>query len=157
MTFENIDDNIKKLFLSLINETPAVITANNTLVYNVNGELINIWWIPKREDHLKSSTCDQYYKQPFNRSNEEIGLFLNTWKVDTSKLLDGYTFYINTPICQFKVPELSRRDLVDIQEKIERHFENFIPNYLEKLLTDASNCMYGKVKSGTNIGWKIKE
>lgn len=35
MKLENLDDNIKKLFFSLIYETPAVITNHRSLIYNV--------------------------------------------------------------------------------------------------------------------------
>lgn len=72
MKLENLDDNIKKLFFSLIYETPAIITDCCSLVYNVNGELIKIWWTIKRESHLKSPSCGLYNKQPFNRSKQLV-------------------------------------------------------------------------------------
>ena len=159
MKLENLDDNIKKLFFSLIYETPAIITDRCSLVYNVNGELIKIWWTIKRESHLKSPSCGLYNKQPFNRSKaaSPIKWLDITWNIDNSQELDGYTFYIDTPVCQFKVPELSRQELVNIQEQIECHFEKFIPNYLKKLI-DTPACDYGKVVPKNRYGdWEVKE
>jgi hypothetical protein len=105
MKLENLDDNIKKLFFSLIYETPAIITDCCSLVYNVNGELIKIWWTIKRESHLKSPSCGLYNKQPFNRSKaaSPIKWLDITWNIDNSQELDGYTFYIDTPVCQLRI------------------------------------------------------
>lgn len=158
MKLENLDNNIKKLFFSLIHKTPAIIT-NLHLIYNVGGELVKIWWIIKRDSYLKSQSCDLYNKQPFDRTKgaSMITWCNNTWTVDNSPELDGYTFYIDTPVCQFKVPELSRQELVDIQEQIEHHFEKFIPNYLKKLI-DTPTCDYGKVVPKNKFGdWEVKE
>lgn len=158
MKLENLDDNIKKLFFSLIYETPAVITNHRSLIYNVGGELVKIWWTIKRESHLKSQSCDLYGKRPFDRTKVvPMGWLGNTWSIDNSPELDGYTFYIDTPICQFRVPELSRQELVDIQEQIEYHFEKFIPNYLKKLI-DTPTCDYGKVVPKNKYDdWEVKE
>lgn len=159
MKLENLDDNIKKLFFSLIHETPAVITNYHDLVYNVGGELVKIWWTIKRDCHLKSQSCDLYGRQPFDRAIivSMTNWPNNTWTVDNSPELDGYTFYIDTPVCQFKVPELSRQELVDIQEQIEHHFEKFIPNYLKKLI-DTPTCDYGKIVLKNRFGdWEVKE
>lgn len=156
MKLENLDDNIKKLFFSLIHETPAVVT-NLYLIYNVGGEMVKIWWTIKRDSHLKSPSCGLYNDQPFNRSKAASPIKCLEWNIDNSQELDGYTFYINTPVCQFKVPELSRQELVSIQEQIEYHFEKFIPNYLKKLI-DTPTCDYGKVVPKNRYGdWEVKE
>lgn len=76
-------DNIKKLFFSLIYETPAVITNHCSLIYNVGGELVKIWWTIKRESHLKSQSCDLYGKHPFDRTKVVLmGWLGNTWSID---------------------------------------------------------------------------
>lgn len=60
------------------------------------------------------------------------------WDINNSAELDGYTFYINTPVCQFKVPELSRKQLIEVQDIIETYYDNHIPNYLNSLLKDEN-------------------
>ena len=68
-----------------------------------------------------------------------------------------FSLIYETPVCQFKVPELSRQELVNIQEQIECHFEKFIPNYLKKLI-DTPACDYGKVVPKNRYGdWEVKE
>lgn len=106
----------------------------------------------------ESQSCDLYGKHPFDRTKVvPMGWLGNTWSIDNSPELDGYTFYIDTPICQFRVPELSRRELVDIQEQIEYHFEKFIPNYLKKLI-DTPTCDYGEVIPKNRYNdWEVKK
>lgn len=90
MKLENLDNNIKKLFFSLIYETPAVIKDHRSLIYNVGGELVKIWWTIKRESHLKSQSCDLYGKQPFDRTKvvSMVKWFDNTWSIDNSPELE---------------------------------------------------------------------
>lgn len=55
-------------------------------------------WTIKRESHLKSQSCDLYGKHPFDRTKVvPMGWLGNTWSIDNSPELDGYTFYIDTP------------------------------------------------------------
>lgn len=92
-----------------------------------------------------------------NKASEAYRQRVSQWSIDNSPELDGYTFYIDTPICQFRVPELSRRELVDIQEQIEYHFEKFIPNYLKKLI-DTPTCDYGEVIPKNRYNdWEVKK
>lgn len=135
-----MNENISQLFWRLIKQTPALI-KDRELFYNLDGEVIRIWWTCKTEDNVKSSSCHEYDKKAFTRETP-VSSFIY-WEFDNSKQLDGYTFYIDTPICQFKVPELSRQELVDAQNLIYKHFKVFIPNYLDNLLNSPQ---YGKVK-----------
>lgn len=140
MERRNIDENVSLLFWRLLKQTPALI-KDRELFYNLDGEVIRIWWRGRTENSVKSSSCCEYDKEAFTRDSS-VSDFIY-WELDNSRQLDGYTFYIDTPVCQFKVPELSRQELVDAQNLIEKHFKVFIPNYLDNLLNVSQ---YGNVK-----------
>lgn len=143
MERKNIDKNVSLLFWRLIKQTPALIN-NRKLIYNLNGDLIKIWWYSKKEGDSDETSCSEYYIEPFIRDVKSDPLGYWSVVLKQGKELDGYTFFIETPICKFKVPELSRRELCEAQDLIEKHFENFIPRYLDSLLNIPEDY-YGKV------------
>lgn len=146
MERKNIDKNVSLLFWRLIKTTPALI-KDRKLIYNLRGDIIKIWWTVKTEKNLELPICSDYNIEPFNRKNiHNESLF---WEFDNSPESDGYTFFINTPVCQFKVPELSRMELTTVQNLIDGYFENFIPRYLDSLL-DVQESNYGKVRAEDN-------
>lgn len=153
MELININDNIKKLFYKLVNQTPEVI-KDKTFIYNLNSNLIKLWWTVTTEDNNKSSSCPSYYNSElFNREKTNNSWRLFNWNIDNSKELDGYTFYINTPICQFKVPKLTRIELLNVQCALEGKFEKFIPDYLDKLLVSD----FGEIsRKGNYSDWEVK-
>lgn len=133
---KNIDNNIKKLFNKLIYETPEAISINNCLDYTINGKRIKVYWVVKSKSHLEGTSCALNSVEPFDRDRvrRDNRFFpYAQWEVDTSEL-DGYTFFIETPICTFRVPELSRAELCEVCARIEEIYENFVPDYLDSLI-----------------------
>lgn len=131
-----IDDKIMELFYRLLELTPSNIT-DRTLHYNINGEEVTLTWFTRRENDDEYSMCPNYYNvEPFHRSecSPRTRGWDYGWKIDTSPELDGYTFYIHTSACQFRISNLSRKELLEVQEKIETHYKHFIPDFLQKLL-----------------------
>lgn len=133
-----IDDKIMELFHKLLDLTPNSI-EDRVFHYNINGEDITLTWFTKRESDRGGSMCPVYYNaDPFKRSEcSSRWKAIDFWAIETSPELEGYTFCIDTSACQFKITDLSRRELIEIQEKIEAHYTNFIPNFLQKLLDAA--------------------
>lgn len=150
-TKDAMNSKIMELFMKLIQQPPAMIEDKN-LYYNLDGVVIDITWFTKREKDSKTSSYYLLDNPPFNNCSDRSNWgFPTNWVVCTSPELEGYTFYINTPAGQFKVPELSRRELVDVQELIEKHYLVFADIYLDKLLK-ADN--YGTVvKKGGFRNW----
>lgn len=138
MKNEKLEDSIKLLFVTLLNTTPAMIRDKH-LYYNIGGEVVNITWFTKRDQDAESPLSTLYYEPPFkdcsSRSNSSLMGCLEWATVCSSPELEGYTFYINTPAGQLRVPELNRRELIDVQEIIEKHYEEFIPMYIDRLLS----------------------
>lgn len=137
MNRQNLEGRVIKLFWKVLNTKPIKV-GRRCVEFVINHEEISLTWFVTTEESKKGPVCEKYKEEPFDRSSGYPFPMFSTWRVDTSNQLDGYTFYINTPVCQFKVPELSRQELVNVQDIIEGWFENYIPNYLDFLLNDEN-------------------
>lgn len=152
-----IDKNISELFTKLINQTPAAIDGN-TMIYNLDGELVELSWNTKREGDKKISP--KYLKYaPFEECSGRGGFsfFAHdcfTWDIVSSKELEGFSFFIKTKVGTFIVPELTRRELVEVQEKIEEYYSLYEMNFLNKLVKSSN---FGTVyPPRTFNNWEIK-
>lgn len=153
-----IDKNVSELFTKLINQAPAAIDGN-TMIYNLDGELVELSWNTKREGDKKISP--KYLKYaPFEECSSRRGFsfFAHdcfTWEIVSSKELEGFSFFIKTKVGTFMVPELTRRELVEVQEKIEEYYSLYEMNFLNKLVKSSN---FGTVcPPRTFNNWEIKE
>lgn len=152
-----IDKNVSELFTKLINQAPAAIDGN-TMIYNLDGELVELKWYTKREEDKKISP--KYLKYaPFEKCSNRGGFSIFscdcfTWEIVDSKELEGFSFFIKTKVGTFIVPELSRRELVEVQEKIEEYYSMYEMNFLNKLVKSSN---FGTVCSPRTFNnWEIK-
>lgn len=153
-----IDKNISELFTKLINQTPAAIDGK-TMIYNLDGELVELSWHTKREQDKKITPKYLEYA-PFEGCSNRGGFFslyahdCFTWEIVSSKELEGFSFFIKTKVGTFTVPELTRRELVEVQEKIEEYYSLYEMNFLNKLVKSSN---FGTVcPPRTFNNWEIK-
>lgn len=130
---------IKDLFHNLLYNVEPAMVKSDGILYNIDGIGIELIWFTKREndtEHKVPILSEIPFQDKSNRSPWSSSCY--AWTICNAPELEGYSFYINAPIGQYKVPELSRRELVDVQERIEEMYQQFGYNYIKDLAKKSS-------------------
>lgn len=130
---------VKDLFHNLLYNVSPTMVKSGKILYSIDGIDVELTWFTRRENDF-THEIPILGEIPFQgrscRSPWDFSCY--TWTVNTAPELDGYSFYINTPAGQYMVPELSRRELIDVQERIEEICQQFGYNYIKDLVEKSN-------------------
>lgn len=155
---DTMKQQILVLFHKLVDSIPTMID-DREFIYNIDGMLVKLWWKGKvKEDNEKPvKIIEGFFDNP-NAIPNKFRFCTAGWDIiyrTPENSEEGFTFFIETPAGKFTVPPISRKELVDTQERLENAYSHFLTKHLDELIEGKISSSNTITKS-SSIDWNVK-